>query len=74
MALDIASSTYSPDIVQHIPGVGNIAADRFSRRFEPGKSHSLPVYLTPSLECIVDERVESWWRTQPARLAKVGRK
>ena len=66
MALDIAFSTYSPDIVQHLPGVANLAAGALSRRYQPGNQGTLPTYLTPDKECRVKKRNRSWWRTIPA--------
>ena len=67
MALDIAASAYSPDVVEHLPGIGNVAADALSRRYQPGKPSSLPSYLTPDRECHVQDRGRSWWRTLPAK-------
>ena len=34
MALDVASAMYSPDVVAHIPGIANKAADALSRRYQ----------------------------------------
>ena len=33
LALDIGDATYRPDMVAHLPGVSNVAADSLSRRF-----------------------------------------
>ena len=66
MELDIASATYTPDIVEHLPGVSNKAADLLSRRSQPGKVLSLPLYLTPETENLVDDRPISWCKAMPA--------
>ena len=36
MALDIAEMSYSPDVINHVPGISNKAADTLSRLYEPG--------------------------------------
>ena len=66
MALDIASAAYAPDIVSHIPGVANKAADYLSRRLEPGMVAAMPVYLVRSLEHQCEPRPRKWWRSRPA--------
>eukprot|EP00959_Pyramimonas_sp_CCMP1952_P397671 8332867-Pyramimonas_sp.AAC.1 len=35
VALDVASAVYGPDVVEHVPGLANVAADTLSRRFAP---------------------------------------
>ena len=66
MALDTADGLYSPSLVQHIPGVTNIAADTLSRMFQPGKTHVLPVFLKNAKLISVAERSRQWWRCDPA--------
>ena len=66
MAIDICNGTFAPDVVAHIPGVFNVAADALSRRYQPGKNVELPSYLTPELELRVPDRPRGWWRTLPA--------
>ena len=66
MALDIAAMSYSPDVVSHIPGVANVAADALSRRLEPGKVAALPGYLVCNLEHHCEPRLRSWLRSRPA--------
>ena len=66
MALDIAALAYAPDVVAHIPGVANKAADILSRRYEPGKVALLPEYLARDLEHRCEPRFRSWWRSRPA--------
>ena len=66
MALDIASSTFAPDDVAHIPGVANVAADILSRRYTPGVvPKPLPTYLSPELEVVPATRELAWWRSLP---------
>ena len=38
MALDVSHLSYAPDIISHIPGIINSAADTLSRQFEPRKA------------------------------------
>ena len=66
MALDIASAAYAPDVVAHIPGVANKAADLLSRRSEPGKVAALPGYLAADAEHHCEPRPLKWWRSRPA--------
>ena len=67
VALDISASTYSPDEVQHIPGVTNTAADYLSRLYAPNKDaqqpNSLPPYLPPAAYHKCGTRGSGWWRT-----------
>ena len=65
MALDIAALSYAPDVVEHIPGITNQAADALSRIQDPSGS-VLPGYLNdvPVHRCQL--RKLSWWRARPA--------
>ena len=65
LALDIASAAYAPDVVEHLPGIANTAADVLSRRLDPVKSYTLPHYLVGVPEISV-ERPPMWWKTWPA--------
>ena len=66
MALDIASSAFSPEDVAHIPGIANKAADFLSRRYTPNKpSLSLPSYLPEHLETTCCPRERDWWCALP---------
>ena len=66
VALDIAASTYSPDEVQHIPGITNTAADYLSRLHAPTsalqKPKSAPPYLPPQLYHKCHARGSGWWK------------
>ena len=64
MALGISNAAYTPDLVEHIPGIGNRAADILSRRFHDPTP--LPPYLLQSLEEQVSERPRTWWQALPA--------
>ena len=66
LALDIAAAMYTPDVVEHVPGVSNIAADSLSRINDPTKTVPIPSYLrdVPRHECT--SRDATWWRALPA--------
>lgn len=63
LALDISDATYSPDIVEHIPGIVNIGADALSRMSDPNKEVTLPSYLTDATRHVCSRRDKSWWRS-----------
>ena len=67
LALDIAYACYSPDVVEHIPGITNSGADALSRRYAPD-AYPLPAYLHTAKECIVSSRGHGWWKSRPAPL------
>ena len=66
LALDIASAAYAPDVVEHLPGIANTAADVLSRRHEPSKQYTLPHYLRGVPEQFVPDRTPMWWKSLPA--------
>ena len=45
IALDVAESVYRPDVVVHLPGHCNVAADKLSRFYEPGSPALIPSWL-----------------------------
>ena len=63
MALDIASSEYSPQVVEHVPGIDNIIPDELSRRFQPEHKFVLPSQLSGVPEVKLPIRVEGYFRT-----------
>jgi hypothetical protein len=63
MALDLAQALYSPDVVEHRPGVTNVAADMLSRKYDPSKTFGLPECLRAAKEITLPRRCASWWRT-----------
>ena len=63
VALDVACNEYSPNIVQHIPGIDNIIADPLSRRFMPNAEFTLPACLEHVAEAIAPQRPRSYYRT-----------
>ena len=74
MALDMAQACYSPDVVEHLPGVANTGADALSRLHAPSQ-HKLPTYLCTVPRCTLSVCGHSWWRSLPAPLkCGVGRK
>ena len=65
LALDISDAVYEPQVASHVPGVANVAADCLSRRFEPGKTFTLPPVLAKCTEVVPAERNDRWWRSSP---------
>ena len=63
MALDIASTEYTPSIAEHIPGVDNIIADALSRRLQPGANVQLPTCLASIEEMVLPTRGKEYYRT-----------
>jgi hypothetical protein len=46
VALELADGSFAPQVVSHIPGVGNDLSDALSRRYDPGKAPwKLPLSL-----------------------------
>ena len=63
LALDFASATYAPDIIQHSPGIMNSSSDALSRRFEPGKNYVIPHILRSCTEVFPQPRDSKFWKT-----------
>ena len=42
MALDISEFCYRPDVMKHVPGIANKAADALSRLLQPGSKAIIP--------------------------------
>ena len=71
LAIDMARSTYTPQIVEHVPGVANVIADLLSRYDVPNKSYDVPNYwdgLKAMPRClwgatmrVVPPRPRNWW-------------
>ena len=66
LALDLSQISYSPDFVEHIPGVTNGIADALSRMAERGSDFQLPAFLSNARYDIAPERDKMWWRTRRA--------
>ena len=64
LALDIASASHSPDIVRHIPGIANVAADALSRQAEPGSDKKIPAYLPKECQAQAPARNPAYWRSR----------
>ena len=62
VALDMASSIYIPNVMQHVPGVANVMADALSRWHDPGRQRQLPALLRGASLRVVAPRLRSWWR------------
>ena len=63
IALEIADAEFGPDIVAHLPGVANGAADVLSRRFQPGAAFRLPPLLAGAEEVVPPARSFAWYRS-----------
>ena len=63
MALDVATSTFEPDVCVHTPGVQNVIADILSRAFQPGVHFKLPPVLHNVQELFPPPRTRQWWRS-----------
>ena len=63
MALDIARACYEPVAVEHVPGVANKICDGLSRRYQPGKSFSVPPLLADVPETKLPPRGQEYFRS-----------
>jgi hypothetical protein len=63
IALDVATSEYQPQIVEHIAGVDNVIADALSRKFMPGANFELPACLAKVPEATAPVRDRQYYRT-----------
>ena len=45
IALDLALANYKPQVVSHVPGMANQAADELSRIPKPGGEYRIPEHL-----------------------------
>ena len=60
-----AAGSFAPEVIAHIPGVANVAADYLSRDREPGTTKTRPAYLPESTAIQLLQRDLSWWRSLP---------
>ena len=60
---DLGHAEYSPDIIQHLPGIANQVTDALSRRFDPNKDFTLPKVLYKAKAVTPPPRERDWWRT-----------
>ena len=65
LALDLAESSFEPDLAVHTPGVCNDVADALSRYYDPARAHSwqLPPALVNAKRCTPPCRDQRWWKT-----------
>ncbi|CAK0891553.1 unnamed protein product, partial [Prorocentrum cordatum] len=64
VALDVASAVYGPDVVEHVPGLANVAADTLSRRFAPdAAAWSPPLLVAGASEVRPPPRTEAFYTT-----------
>ena len=66
LALDLSQCSYSPDFIEHIPGVSNGIADSLSHMAEQGSDFQLPTFLSNARCDIPPVRDEKWWRARRA--------
>ena len=69
IALDLADGCYSPDVLEHVPGISNRLPDVLSRRFEPKRSGSqwqLPAALHGVKQAHPPHRGPSFYRCDSA--------
>ena len=45
IALELGDSSFSPQILDHVPGVANKLADTLSRKYQPGVKYKTPQVL-----------------------------
>ena len=62
VAMIYATAAFQPRVVEHLPGITNVAADALSRLHEPGANYSIPEslqHLSPLPLPVRDERYYS---------------
>ena len=63
-ALNVANAIYGPDVVEHVPGLANVAADTLSRRFAPdAAAWSPPLLVAGASEVRPPPRTEAFYTT-----------
>ena len=62
LALDFSKLSFSPDFVEHVPGICNTAADALSRCAASGSDFQLPVMLSSAEFQAPPIRDSKWWR------------
>ena len=72
LALDIAAASYSPDFMEHVPGIANVIADTLSRKHQPAKTYQLPLLLRNVTEHSVGSRDQDWWLSLRGRQQAMG--
>ena len=72
IALILARCTYTPDVIEHIPGVSNSVADTLSRKSELGEKFRLPPILDTAVETYPQQRNQGWWLTRRADAKSAG--
>ena len=72
LALDIAAASYSPDFMEHVPGIANVIADTLSRKHQPAKVYQLPLLLRNVTEHLVGSRDKDWWLSLRGRQQAMG--
>ena len=66
LALDLSQCSYSPDFIEHVPGISNGVADALSRMAEVNSSFQLPTMLSTTRFDAAPHRNSAWWRTKRA--------
>ena len=63
LAIIYAHSSFQPKVVEHLPGLANVAADALSRLHEPGAHYAIPDELLGLSPVPVPVRDERYYRT-----------
>ena len=66
LAMDIAHTSFSPEVVEHLPSVANTLADALSRLEDPNKSVTLPQWLAAIHRAKCTQRDDNSYVTLPA--------
>ena len=66
IALDVAMSTYTPQVVEHLPGIANKAADSLSRLSDPSGKYQIPTYLLQVTRHWCEPRGKAFYKSLPA--------
>ena len=61
-----SSACFEPAMVEHLPGVANVTADKLSRIFEPGADEAIPALLADVPATRIPPRGKSFWKTLAA--------
>ena len=65
-ALDLGEGVFTPELIQHVPGVMNKTADALSRKTDPVhvKTWVTPAFLRHAKLMTVPPRDAKWWRSK----------
>ena len=61
-ALDVATASYEPDVLEHTPGVHNSTTDVLSRPFDPTQTYMFLGILRDAIQVFPHSRDHGWYR------------